>query len=204
MRRRVPTGSTTGTREQLTPRVLKTLSMSGDLQVLRNSQRDRRTGAPRCPLVLLRPSLEATACGFPAMADGVLVLRAVGEAGVTVRMLDALRRQVRQADGRGAEPSAGIVELSIGQGHRHRRLRLARDEAGKRFIGTDTLGLLMTVTVCAAHPGQRWRQGHAAGLLPHLAHLPVRVRRRRLRRTPGRLGRPDPAHNRQHRPQATD
>jgi transposase len=75
---------------------------------------------------------------------------------VTLRMLDVLRQQVRQADGRGAEPSAGIIDSqsvkaadTVGRGTRG--YDAGKKVAGrKRFIVTDTLGLLITVTVCAA------------------------------------------------------
>lgn len=75
---------------------------------------------------------------------------------VTLRMLDALRQQVRMADGREAEPSAGIINSQSVKGadtvgHDSRGYDTGKKVAGrKRFIVTDTLGLLITVTVCAA------------------------------------------------------
>jgi transposase len=115
---------------------------------------------------------------------------------VTLRMLDVLRQQVRRGEGRDAEPSAGVidsqsVEAAGTVGRDTRGYDAGKKVAGrKRFIVTDTLGLLITVTrVRGRRPGPRRRQRRAAGAVPQLAHLPVRVRRRRVRRTPGRLGR---------------
>jgi transposase len=75
---------------------------------------------------------------------------------VTLKLLDALRQQIRVADGRAPEPSAGIIDSQSVKGAD----TVGRDSRGydagkringrKRFIVTDTLGLLITVTVCAA------------------------------------------------------
>src|SRR4051794_29533774 len=75
---------------------------------------------------------------------------------VTERILEELREQVRIAEGRDAEPSAGIIDSQSVKGAD----TVGRDSRGydagkkingrKRFIITDTLGLLITVTVCAA------------------------------------------------------
>lgn len=75
---------------------------------------------------------------------------------VTLRILDALRRRVREAEGRDGQPSAGIIDSQSVKGAD----TVGRDTRGydagkkingrKRFIVTDTLGLLITVTVCAA------------------------------------------------------
>src|SRR3569833_4053796 len=75
---------------------------------------------------------------------------------VTLRMLDVLRQQVRHVDGRGGQPTAGIIDSQSVKGAD----TVGRDTRGyaagkkingrKRFIVTDTLGLLLTVTVSAA------------------------------------------------------
>lgn len=75
---------------------------------------------------------------------------------VTLRMLDALRAQVRQAEGRTAEPPAGIIDSQSVKaadtvGRKTRGFDAGKKVNGrKRFIVTDTLGLLITVTVVAA------------------------------------------------------
>lgn len=90
-----------------------------------------------------------------------------------LRMLDALRQRVRQADGRDAEPSAGIIDSQSVKGAD----TVGRDSLGhdagkkvagrKRFIVTDTLGLLITVTVCAASVQDRdGAKGALLGLYP--------------------------------------
>jgi transposase len=75
---------------------------------------------------------------------------------VTLRMLDALRQQVRRGEGRDAEPSAGVIDSQSVKaadtvGRDTRGYDAGKKVPGrKRFIVTDTLGLLITVTVCAA------------------------------------------------------
>lgn len=75
---------------------------------------------------------------------------------VTLRMLDALRQQVRRGEGRDAEPSAGVIDSQSIKaadtvGRDTRGYDAGKKVPGrKRFIVTDTLGLLITVTVCAA------------------------------------------------------
>jgi transposase len=74
----------------------------------------------------------------------------------TTTVLDALREQLRAADGREREPSAGIIDSQSVRGAD----TVGRDSRGydagkkvngrKRFIVTDTLGLLLIVWVCAA------------------------------------------------------
>jgi hypothetical protein len=107
-------------------------------------------------------------------------------------MLDALRRQVRLAGGRDAEPSAGIIDSQTINGADTVGRASCGYDAGKkingrkRFAVTDTLGLLITVTVCAA--GVQDRDGAKSVLLePYLPAGRCRVvfRRRRLRRPPG-------------------
>ncbi|WP_395104656.1 transposase [Actinomadura sp. SCN-SB] len=71
-------------------------------------------------------------------------------------MLDALRQQARQSEGRDGESSASVidsqnVEAADTAGRDTRGYDAGRKVSGrKRFIITDTLGLLITVTVCAA------------------------------------------------------
>ncbi|MFI1932309.1 transposase [Streptomyces sp. NPDC020330] len=77
--------------------------------------------------------------------------------GTVERIHDALRNQVRQADGRNAEPSAGLIDS---QSVRTADTVLASTRSfdadkmvkgRKRFIVTDTLGLLLAVHVVAAN-----------------------------------------------------
>jgi transposase len=75
---------------------------------------------------------------------------------VTDRMLEVLRAQVRLQQGRNAEPTAGIIDSQSVKGAD----TVGRDTRGydagkkingrKRFIVTDTLGLLIVVVVMAA------------------------------------------------------
>jgi transposase len=75
---------------------------------------------------------------------------------VTEAMLEVLRRRVRRREGRQEEPSAGIIDSQSVKGAD----TVGRDSRGydagkkvngrKRFIVTDTLGLLLVVMVCAA------------------------------------------------------
>jgi len=77
-------------------------------------------------------------------------------AGVTENLLAALRVKTRAAQGRGPEPSAGIIDSQSAKGAD----TVGRDTRGydagkkingrKRFIVTDTLGLLVTAWVLAA------------------------------------------------------
>ncbi|MFF0523467.1 IS5 family transposase [Actinomadura nitritigenes] len=80
---------------------------------------------------------------------------------VTLRMLDVLRRQVRRVQGRDDDPSAGIIDSQSVKaadtvGSDTRGYDAGKKVTGrKRFIVTDTLGLLITVTVCAANVQDR-------------------------------------------------
>ena len=76
--------------------------------------------------------------------------------GTTERVLDELREQVRMAQGREPEPTAGVIDSQSVKGAD----TVGRDTRGydagkkingrKRFIVTDTLGLLIVVCVMAA------------------------------------------------------
>jgi transposase len=78
------------------------------------------------------------------------------DAGVTRTLHDALRGQVRAAAGRNAEPTAGTIDSQSVQGAdtvgRGSRGYDAGKKANgrKRFLVTDTLGLVLVVMVCSA------------------------------------------------------
>src|SRR3954451_7950584 len=78
------------------------------------------------------------------------------ERGVTERILDELREQVRIAQGREPEPTAAIIDSqsvkgadTVGRGSRGYDAG-KKVNGRKRFIVTDTLGLLIVVCVMAA------------------------------------------------------
>src|SRR4051794_5829514 len=103
-------------------------------------------------------------------------------------MLGELRRRVRRAQGRKDEPSAGLIDSRSVKAADTVAATSRGYDAGKkingrkRFIVTDTLGLLAMVIVVAASVQDR--DGAKTALLH--AHLvspdPVRVRRLWLRR----------------------
>ncbi|MFI6544375.1 IS5 family transposase [Streptomyces prunicolor] len=76
--------------------------------------------------------------------------------GAVERIHDALRSKVRQADGRGAEPSAGLIDSQSVRTADTVPAATRGFDAGKkvkgrkRFIVTDALGLLLAVHVVAA------------------------------------------------------
>jgi transposase len=75
---------------------------------------------------------------------------------VTEQILDRLRKRVRTAQGRNEQPSAGIIDSQSVKGGDTVPRGTRSYDAGKkingrkRFIVTDTLGLLIVVMVCAA------------------------------------------------------
>ncbi|WP_091198381.1 IS5 family transposase [Micromonospora narathiwatensis] len=99
------------------------------------------------------------------------------EAGVTEKLLATLRIKARVQQGRDLQPSAGIIDSQSVKGAD----TVGRDSRGydagkkvnrKRFIVTDTLGLLVSVTVLAAS----WqdRDGAKTALLSAYMLTPVR------------------------------
>jgi transposase len=100
------------------------------------------------------------------------------EAKVTEQMMAVLRRRVRVAQGRAEEPTAGIIDSQSVKGAD----TVGRDSRGydagkkingrKRFIATDTLGLLLVVCVMAASVQDR--DGAKTTLLSLYLVTPVR------------------------------
>jgi transposase len=97
---------------------------------------------------------------------------------VTERILDALREQLRVQHGRNPEPSAGIIDSQSVKGADTVGKESRGYDAGKkingrkRFIVTDTLGLLIVVCVMAASVQDR--DGAKTTLLSMYAAVPVR------------------------------
>jgi transposase len=100
------------------------------------------------------------------------------ERGTTERILDELREQVRIAEGREPEPTAGIIDSQSVKGADTVGADSRGYDAGKkingrkRFIVTDTLGLLVVVCVMAAS----WqdRNGGKTTLLSAYLRSPIR------------------------------
>jgi transposase len=98
--------------------------------------------------------------------------------GTTERILDELREQVRLAEGRDPEPTAGIIDSQSVKGADTVGADSRGYDAGKkingrkRFIVTDTLGLLVVVCVMAAS----WqdRDGAKTTLLSAYLATPIR------------------------------
>lgn len=97
---------------------------------------------------------------------------------VTEKILPVVRGQVRVAEGREPEPSAGIIDSQSVRGADTVGAESRGFDAGKkvngrkRFIVTDTTGLLLTVMVCTA--GRQDRDGAKTVLLG--AYLATAVR----------------------------
>jgi putative transposase len=97
-------------------------------------------------------------------------------AGLWEKIHDTLRRQVRQAEGRDEEPSAGIIDSQSAKGTRTSGTK--GYDAGKKVKGTkrhllvDTLGLLLCVVVHAAslqdRDGAKLVLSRARDLFPRL------------------------------------
>lgn len=112
--------------------------------------------------------------------------------GTVVRIHDALRGRVCEADGRNAEPSAGLTDSqsvrtadTVPVHHRHPR------PAPGRARGRGQC------------PGPRWRSPPVAVDPPGLSQGPEDLGRPGLRRPSGRLDRPDPRPGTGNRPQRT-
>jgi transposase len=100
------------------------------------------------------------------------------DAKVTEKILAAVREQLRVAEGRNPEPSAGLVDSQTVKGADTVGADSRGYDAGKkingrkRFIVTDTLGLLITVVVLSA--GVQDRDGAKPVLLQAYLLSPVR------------------------------
>jgi transposase len=99
--------------------------------------------------------------------------------GTVARVHDALRAQVRRAEGRSSEPSAGLIDSQSVRTADTVPAATRGFDAGKkvkgrkRFLVTDTLGLLLAVHVMAA--GIQDRDGaKRPPLWPRLDHPSVR------------------------------
>jgi transposase len=100
------------------------------------------------------------------------------QARVTEKLLPVVRGQLRVAEGRNPEPSAGLIDSQSVKGADTVGRETRGYDAGKkvngrkRFITTDTLGLLLCVVVCSA--GAQDRDGAKSVLLD--TRLRTRVR----------------------------
>ncbi|GAA1251883.1 IS5 family transposase [Pseudonocardia aurantiaca] len=100
------------------------------------------------------------------------------QGGVTEQILPVVREQLRVQEGRNPQPSAGLIDSQSVKGADN----VGRDSRGydagkkingrKRFIVTDTLGLLLTVVVLSA--SMQDRDGAKPVLLETCLRTPVR------------------------------
>jgi len=115
---------------------------------------------------------------FPPWQTVYWYFHRFNERGVTERLVDELREQVRIAQDRNPQPSAGLIDSQSVKAAD----TVSRDSRGydagkkingrKRFIVTDTLGLLITVAVVAASVHDH--QGAKSTLLSMYLATPVR------------------------------
>ncbi len=117
--------------------------------------------------------------------------------GTVTRVHDALRAQVRRTEGRSEEPSAGLIDSQSVRTADTVPAATRGFDAGKkvkgrkRFLVTDTVGLLLAVHVVTASIQDRDGARRSAAVGP--AGPPVHAQglgRSRIRRPPGRLDRP--------------
>jgi putative transposase len=96
--------------------------------------------------------------------------------GVTITIHDGLRDQVRQAEGRGPDPTAGVIDSQSVKGsqvvaHASRGYDAGKKVNGrKRFIVVDTLGLLLGVLIVPA--SRQDRDGARQLLVDHYFATP--------------------------------
>jgi len=96
--------------------------------------------------------------------------------GVTIRVHDVLRDEVRRAEGRAAAPTAAVIDSQSVKGSQTVTLPARGYDAGKkingrkRFIVVDTLGLLLGVLVLPA--SRQDRDGARQLLLDHYFATP--------------------------------
>jgi len=129
------------------------------------------------------------------------------QAKTTDKILPVVREQLRVQEGRDPEPSAGLIDSQSVKGADTVGADTRGYDAGKkvkgrkRFITTDTLGLLLCVVVCSARVQDR--DGAKSVLLD--TRLRTRVRflfaDGGFARPAGRLGGDDPGHHRAGRAQ---
>ena len=106
---------------------------------------------------------------------------------LTFRMVDALRSQVRTGEGRDPDPSAGLMDSQSVKGADTVGADTRGYDAGKkingrkRFIVTDTLGLLLVVLVLPASVQDRAGAKKLLLELRHRQHLSLTNLRRRVR-----------------------